>query len=212
MESAAEEILTRVNNFTGEEQLMNYVATLGMETSPAVQFQLFQIRNPEFDDAFVQERLNALLECMQMEKVQSHISEEEIRGINQDHLLDEEMAEGARLLSEDGEWMQTGEGEDPQPGPSHGQDALQKLRYTMRKWTERTYARPVSPSGQFIVRRNGRERTPTIGRWGMDLDRGGGWSPAWPISRARRTTKAPIHLEKMDRENLCQKFSCRYHL
>ncbi len=51
-----------VNNFTDEEGLMNFAATLGIQDSLSVRLRLFQIRNPQYDDAFVNSELDTILE------------------------------------------------------------------------------------------------------------------------------------------------------
>ncbi len=59
MEYATVELM--VNSFTDEEDLMNFAATWGIQDSPVVRFRLFQLRNQEYDDEFVNGALDNIL-------------------------------------------------------------------------------------------------------------------------------------------------------
>ena len=51
-----------MNSFTDVDELMNFVMTWGLLASPAVRLRLFQLRNPEYSGAFVNEQLDNMLE------------------------------------------------------------------------------------------------------------------------------------------------------
>ena len=72
--------------------------------------------------------------------------------------MDDEIEESTRLSLEDGVWepfnIQTGSGDDPQPGPSQIPDTppSQGLEYTVRTKYERTYAKNAAVDRTFQVK------------------------------------------------------------
>jgi hypothetical protein len=146
-----------VNTFTDADDLMNFAATWGIQGSPGVRFRLFQLRNPQYGDNFVNEELESILESlggtlqnqedtenfnMALEYVRE---QEEIEGAVRALLFDEEMNEMATACVDDGEWssqlsVMIGGGDDTQPGSSHRPDTPRQVKYTIRKKSERTYA------------------------------------------------------------------------
>ena len=55
---------TMVNSFTDADELMNFPMTWGLLESPAVRLRLFQLRNPEYSGAFVNEQLDNILRSL----------------------------------------------------------------------------------------------------------------------------------------------------
>ena len=51
-----------VNSFTNANELMHFAATWGLQDSVAVRFRLFQLRNMQYDNRFVNEQLDTLLQ------------------------------------------------------------------------------------------------------------------------------------------------------
>ena len=131
-----------VNTFIDADELMNFAAKWGIQDWPTVRFRLFQLRNPQYGDQFVTEKLNDILHTLP-----SIDQQNEIDACEQALLIDDEIEESTCLCLEDGEWdpfnIQSSSGDDPQPGPSHRADtpASQGLEYPVRKKSERTYAK-----------------------------------------------------------------------
>lgn len=73
-------------------------------------------------------------------------------------LFDEEIEEMVNVCIEDGEWnpesptVQIGSGEETQPGPSQHPDPPRRLEYTMRKKSERTYAKNAAVDRVYEVK------------------------------------------------------------
>ena len=163
MDNVAATFEMMVNTFTDADELMNFAATWGIQDSPVVRFQLFQLRNPQYNEEFVNEQLDNILENfggavesqhdVRMDDIElalEYVRErEEIEGALKALLFDDEMNAITTTCLEDGDWnppspvMQIGAGEEPQPGPSHRPDPLPSrgLQYTIRKKSERTYAK-----------------------------------------------------------------------
>ena len=53
-----------MNSFTDVDELMNFLITRGLLDSPAMRLRLFQLRNPEYSVAFVNEKLDNMLESL----------------------------------------------------------------------------------------------------------------------------------------------------
>ena len=83
---------TMVNSFTNADKLMDFAATWGLQDSLAVRYKLFQM-NTQYDDTFVNEQLESLLQTFGGETDQSANvrMEEEVRGSIKALLFDEEM-------------------------------------------------------------------------------------------------------------------------
>jgi hypothetical protein len=71
MENIAATLEMMVNTFTDAEELMNFAATWGITDSPGVRFQLFQFRNPQYGDNFVNEELESILESNRTKKTRT---------------------------------------------------------------------------------------------------------------------------------------------
>ena len=144
---------TMVNTFTDADELTNFAETWGIQDLSAVRFRLFQIRNPQYGDQFVTERLNNILHTLP-----STYQQNEINACVQTLLMDDEIEESTRLSLEDGVWepfnIQTGSGDDPQPGPSQIPDTppSQGLEYTVRTKYERTYVKNAAVDRIFQVK------------------------------------------------------------
>ncbi len=61
MENISATFDAMVNSFNDADDLMNFAATWGIQESPAVRFRLFQLRNVEYGDEFVNEELDGIL-------------------------------------------------------------------------------------------------------------------------------------------------------
>ncbi len=61
MENISATFDAMVNSFTDADDLMNFAATWGIQDSPAVRFRLFQLRNVEYGDEFVNDELDGIL-------------------------------------------------------------------------------------------------------------------------------------------------------
>ena len=83
---------TLVNSFTNADELMDFAATWGLQDSLAVRYKLFQM-NTQYDDTFVNEQLESLLQTFGGESDQraNERMEEEVRGSINALLFDEEM-------------------------------------------------------------------------------------------------------------------------
>ena len=55
---------TMVNFFTDADELLNFTMTWGLLESPTVRLRLFQLRNPEYSGAFVNEELDNILQSL----------------------------------------------------------------------------------------------------------------------------------------------------
>jgi hypothetical protein len=151
-----------VDTFTDADELMNFAATWGLQDSPGVRFRLFQLRNPQYGDDFVNEQMERLLDSVD-DKMQNQEDlkdldlaleyvrkQEEIEGAVRTLLFDEEMDKMSTDCVKDGEWypqsqgIQVGSGDEPQAGPYHRPDAPRELQYTIRKKSERTYAKKAA--------------------------------------------------------------------
>ena len=55
---------TMGNSFTDADELLNFAMTWGLPESPAVRLRLFQLRNPEYSGAFVNEQLDNILQSL----------------------------------------------------------------------------------------------------------------------------------------------------
>lgn len=124
---------TMVNYFTDADERMNFAATLGVQDCPEVRVRLFQLRNQEYGDDFVDENLDNILRDMggplditepivedDLEPALDYVREqEEIEACVKALLYDEEMDETANACVDDGEWnpqspvMIGGGGEEP---------------------------------------------------------------------------------------------------
>ena len=130
MENISATFEMMVNSFTDADQLMNFAATWGIQESPLVRFRLYQLR--------------------------THHAE--IEGSIRAIIFDDEMDETANVCIEDGEWnpqspVMIGGGDDqPQPGPSHRPDTPRGLQYTIRKKSERTYAKNAAVDRTYQVK------------------------------------------------------------
>lgn len=51
-----------VDSFTSADALMNFAVTWGIQDSPGIRFRLFQLRNTEYGNDFVNEQLDSLLD------------------------------------------------------------------------------------------------------------------------------------------------------
>ena len=72
MENSSEAVLEKIlNSFTSAYELMDFEATRALQDSVAVRFRLFQLRNTQYDDTFVDEQLDTLLETFGWETEQS---------------------------------------------------------------------------------------------------------------------------------------------
>ena len=93
---------------------MNFAMTWGLLESPAVRFRLFQLRNPEYSGAFVNEQLDNILQslggpatqnvsvfelALEFVREQDEV-EESIKAI----LLGDKMEALGQTFVEDGEW------------------------------------------------------------------------------------------------------------
>ena len=136
---------TMVHSYTDAEELMNFSATMGIQDSPIVRFRLFQLRNPEYSDHYINEQIDSLFynlggpvaitndsSDLDLESVRI---EKEIQGAIKALLFDDEMEETARVCVEDGEWNPILPPNQPQSGSSND------IRYNIRKKSERTYAK-----------------------------------------------------------------------
>ncbi len=147
-----------VNSFTDADELMNFAATWGIQDSREVRFRLFQIRNSQYGDEFVNEQIEGILQSLggpipdnsdsredDLELALEYVRErQEMEESIKALLFDDEMEETTRICIEDGEWepqsIQTGGGEEPRAGPFHEPEPSQSLQYTIRKKSERAYA------------------------------------------------------------------------
>ena len=96
---------TMVNSFTNADKLMNFAATWGLQDSLAVRYKLFQI-NTQYDETFVSEQLESLLQtfgCETDQRVNVRM-EEEIRESIKALLFDKEMEDLRQTCLDDGEW------------------------------------------------------------------------------------------------------------
>ncbi|XP_060564754.1 uncharacterized protein LOC132723964 [Ruditapes philippinarum] len=170
MENIAATFEMMVNSFTDAEELMNFAATWGIQDSPGVRFRLFQLRNPQYGDDFVNEQMERLLDSLNdtmqnredtenFDLALEYVREqEEIEGAVRALLFDEEMDKMATACVEDGEWspqspgLQVGSGDEPQAGPSHRPDAPRELQYTISKKSERTYAKNAAMDRTYQVK------------------------------------------------------------
>ena len=159
-------IETMVNSFTDADELLNFAMTWGLLESPTVRLRLFQLRNPEYSVAFVNEELDNLLHplggpttqnvgdfelVLEFVREQDEV-EESIKAI----FIDDEMEALGQTYVEDDEWsptVQQGGRDELQPGPTHRPDSPppQGLRYNMRKKVredvrEECSGRPYLPS------------------------------------------------------------------
>ena len=152
-----------VNSYTNADELMNFAATMGIQESPSVRFRLFQLRHREYDNDFVNGELDSILQNLGGELNTAEDFNEEDLELAVDYirdqneidesmkaiLFDDQMDELATACLDDGDWdpptpvIQSGSG---QPGPSH------KLRYTMRKKSERTYAKNAAVDRTYQVK------------------------------------------------------------
>lgn len=117
MESITAQFQTMVNSFTDADELMNFAATWGIQDSPAVRFRLFQLRNTEYGDAFVDQQLNTILQTFEgtteqgaddFELALEYVrKEEEVEESIKALLFDEEMEALGQTCVDDGEWSPT---------------------------------------------------------------------------------------------------------
>ena len=118
-----------------------------------MRFRLFQLRNP--DETFVSDQLDTLLPMLggateQNTNVRNEL-EESIKALQ----FDGEMEALGQACVDDGEWNpQIGDGDEPQPGPSHQPDTPHGLQYIMRKKSERTYAKNAAVDRTYQVKIN----------------------------------------------------------
>ena len=96
---------TMVNSFTNAEELMDFATTRGLQDSLAVRYKLFQI-NTQYDDTFVNEQLESLLQTFGGKTDQSANvrMEEEVKGSITALLFDKEMEALGQTCLDDGEW------------------------------------------------------------------------------------------------------------
>ena len=96
---------TMVNSFTNADELMNFAATWGLQDSLAVRYKLFQM-NTQYDETFVNEQLESLLQTFGGETVQRFNvrMEEEVLESIKALLFDEEMEDLRQTCLDDGEW------------------------------------------------------------------------------------------------------------
>ena len=106
---------TMVNSFTDADDLLGFAMTLGLLESPAVRLRLFQLRNPEYSSAFVNEQLDNILQSLTQNVGDFELALEFVR--QQDEmeesikatLFDDEMEALGQTCVEDGEWRPTGQ-------------------------------------------------------------------------------------------------------
>ena len=173
MDLIASTLQSMVDSFTIEEELMNFAATWGVQESPIVKLRLFQLRNQLYDDDFVNEELNSLLfnlggpsdQTSSSEYVQDQVEVELPSVIYDDlNLASEyvqeqvEMEECIKALLFDDEIedllsVEDGDFEPPTTVVQSG-SGQQKLRYTMRKKSERTYAKNAAVDRTYQITAN----------------------------------------------------------
>ena len=160
-------IETMVNSFTDADELLTFAMTWGLLESPTVRLRLFQLRNPEYSGAFVNEELDNILQSLggpttqnvgDFELVLEFVREQdEVEESIKAIFFDDEMEALGQTYVEDDEWsptVQLGGGDEPQPGPAHRHDTPppQGLRYKMRKKSERTYAKNAAVDRTYQVK------------------------------------------------------------
>ena len=96
---------TMVNSSTNADELMDFAATWGLQDSLAVRYKLVQM-NTQYDDTFVNEQLESLLQTFGGETDQSANvrMEEEVRESIKALLFDEKMEALGQTCLDDGEW------------------------------------------------------------------------------------------------------------
>ena len=94
---------TMVNSFTNADELMDFAATWGLQDSLAVRYKLFQM-NTQYDDTFVNEQLESLLQTFLGETEQSANVRMEEDGSIKALFFDKEMEALEQTFLDDGEW------------------------------------------------------------------------------------------------------------
>ena len=158
-----------INSYTDPDELMDFATTMGIQDSVSVRLRLFQLRQQEYDNEFIEEQMDLVLQTLGG-RIQTPVTfneedmgvsleyvqiQEEIDGAVKALLFDDDMNKTARLCLEDGDWddpfVQTGGGEEPRAGPS-GLQNDNKLKYTMRKKATRTYAKIAAIDTTYQVK------------------------------------------------------------
>ena len=142
MDAVAEIMDVMINSYTDPDELMDFATTMGIQDSVSVRLRLFQLRQQEYDNEFIEEQMDMVLQTLGG-RIQTPVTfneddmgisleyvqiQEEIDGAVKALLFDDDMNETARLCLEDGDWddpfVQTGGGEEPRAGPSGLQNDL----------------------------------------------------------------------------------------
>ena len=98
-------------------ELMNFAMTWGLLESPTVRLRLFQLRNPEYSGAFVNEQLDNILQSLRgpttknvgdFELAREYVREQdEVEESIKAILFDDEMEALGQTCVEDSEWRPT---------------------------------------------------------------------------------------------------------
>lgn len=117
MENITAVFETMLNSFTDADQLMDFAATWGIQDSPALRLRLFQLRNTVYEDAFVDQQLNTILQTFvgtteqgvdDFELALQYVrKEDEVEELIKALLFDEEMEALGQTCVDDGEWSPT---------------------------------------------------------------------------------------------------------
>ena len=136
MDVVAEIMDVLINSYTDPDELMDFATTMGIQDSVSVRLRILQLRQQEYDNEFIEEQMDLVLQKLggllqtpvTFNEEDTGISieyvklQEEIDGVVKALLFDDDMNEAARLCLEDGDWnhpfVQTRGGEEPQTGRS----------------------------------------------------------------------------------------------
>ena len=136
MDVVAEIMDVLINSYTDLDELMDFATTMGIQDSVSVRLRIFQLRQQEYDNEFIEEQMDLVLQKLggllqtpvTFNEEDTGISieyvklQEDIDGVVKALLFDDDMNEAARLCLEDGDWdptfVQTRGGEEPQTGRS----------------------------------------------------------------------------------------------
>ncbi|XP_060579277.1 uncharacterized protein LOC132736198 [Ruditapes philippinarum] len=172
MESIYKTFEVLINSFTNADELHNFVTTLGLQDIPSARFRLFQLRNPEYDENFVNEELSSIFQHLEgtaehnnvdLELALEYVKEQEgfEKLVKSPSCFDKETNEMAMASTETDKWepsVQVGSGEEPQPGPSYRSSPHPALQYTIRKKSEKTYAKYAAVDRTYQVKLNAQHK------------------------------------------------------
>ena len=95
MDAVAEIMDVMINSYTDPDELMDFATTMGIQDSVSVRLRLFQLRQQEYDNEFIEEQMDMVLQTLGG-RIQTPVTfNEEDMGISLEYVQIQEEIDGA---------------------------------------------------------------------------------------------------------------------